>query len=638
MMANMDSHAELTSLLSGLIEDGLTPSQSERLGEILENDAEAQALYRDHLSVHAMLYWRWNQRLSEKHRATTGEAVAESMTADDPASNLLSVSQPPVLPCTVPLPAAPAQGPQFLSTGFHNTGGYFASTGWPVAYLVTTVIFAVGLAAAALVHVSSPAEIVRHSPNRSFPSPLPSQSNAIARITGMVDCVWTGDGAKNSLLSSLSSPLVALGDRLALSSGLLEITYNSGAKVVLEGPVSYEVESSAGGFLCLGKLTAKLEQKSEIRGQKSEIRGPRSEPENQKSEITNQKFVVRTPTATVTDIGTEFGVEVTQSGDTSTHVFRGVVEVQPIAAGRVPQGRAIRLGESDSVQIEKRTKGPDVQVRRVAVDSAAFVRVSQLPKVAEQRRLGPFRRWQEASERLSQDPSLVAYYNFQQRSDGYLGLLRNSAAGGDASRDGSIGNASWTVGRMPGKQALRFSGPNDYVRIDLPQKISDLTMAAWVCIDALKNEYGALLTGDAVAIGQVAWEVGTDRQVCFHVIGGSDVAYRSGPVFGPSYIGRWTHLAAVWDHAALRVRLYLDGEMTDEKEIQKPIPICIGPSMIGHWSPGVGDTTGKARNLHGRIDELAIFSRPLSSEEIRQLFSAGLPEQGVQGVKKQEEP
>ena len=40
----------------------------------------------------------------------------------------------------------------------------------------------------------------------------------------------------------------------------MEITYNTGAKVILQGPVTYEVESN-GGYLSLGKLTGKLEKR-----------------------------------------------------------------------------------------------------------------------------------------------------------------------------------------------------------------------------------------------------------------------------------------------------------------------------------------------------------------------------------------
>ena len=43
-------------------------------------------------------------------------------------------------------------------------------------------------------------------------------------------------------------------------------------------------------------------------------------------------FTIKTPTATVTDLGTEFGVEVDKQGSTTSHVFRGLVRVQVVAA------------------------------------------------------------------------------------------------------------------------------------------------------------------------------------------------------------------------------------------------------------------------------------------------------------------
>ena len=54
---------------------------------------------------------------------------------------------------------------------------------------------------------------------------------------------------------------MSLGDRFALASGLMEITYDTGAKVILQGPVTYEVEAN-GGYLAVGKLTGKLEKES----------------------------------------------------------------------------------------------------------------------------------------------------------------------------------------------------------------------------------------------------------------------------------------------------------------------------------------------------------------------------------------
>ena len=78
------------------------------------------------------------------------------------------------------------------------------------------------------------------------------------------------DGLHPSSFIPHPSSLVCLGDKFALASGLMEITYDTGAKVILQGPVTYEVESAAGGFLSLGKLTARVEKKGDEEREKGE--------------------------------------------------------------------------------------------------------------------------------------------------------------------------------------------------------------------------------------------------------------------------------------------------------------------------------------------------------------------------------
>ena len=168
--------------------------------------------------------------------------------------------------------AAPSPSPSalhFLTAGLHGTIGYFPE-GMPLAYLIATVVTGLGLLVGSVIHVAGPTEVARQS--ASLPSPLCPLPSVVGRITGMVDCQWEkkGLGIRDWGLESKSR--VSLGDRFALSSGLLEITYHSGAKVILQGPVTYEVESN-GGYLAIGKLTGKLEkQNDECRMMNDELR------------------------------------------------------------------------------------------------------------------------------------------------------------------------------------------------------------------------------------------------------------------------------------------------------------------------------------------------------------------------------
>jgi hypothetical protein len=84
---------------------------------------------------------------------------------------------------------------------------------------------------------------------------------------------------------------------------------------------------------------------------------------------------VRTPTAVVTDLGTEFGVEV-RDGSTDAHVFRGSIEVEALD-GRSGPAKAVRLDEHDSIRVQV-DANKTASVSRVPIGAKTFVR--RLPR------------------------------------------------------------------------------------------------------------------------------------------------------------------------------------------------------------------------------------------------------------------
>ena len=149
-------------------------------------------------------------------------------------------------------------------------------------YVFSAFVMCVGALGAWCYQVDIPSPIARanrHAAATYALSKTESAAESIGRITGMVDCRWEkGSGFRGQGVafgkSKIPNPqsLVSLGDRFVLASGLLEITYDTGAKVILQGPVTYQVDSAVGGFLSLGKLTAKLEKKGE--GEKGKAKKP----------------------------------------------------------------------------------------------------------------------------------------------------------------------------------------------------------------------------------------------------------------------------------------------------------------------------------------------------------------------------
>ncbi|MBU4271700.1 MAG: FecR family protein, partial [Planctomycetes bacterium] len=103
----------------------------------------------------------------------------------------------------------------------------------------------------------------------------------------------------------------------------------------------------------------------EGKGSRSKVQGSRSaslttshQPlatnSNPQSLIPNPLFSIRTPTALVTDLGTEFGVEVSEGGTTTSRVFRGSVKVLVLGgtAGLPSSGREVVLGENESARVQ----------------------------------------------------------------------------------------------------------------------------------------------------------------------------------------------------------------------------------------------------------------------------------------------
>lgn len=336
-------------------------------------------------------------------------------------------------------------------------------------------------------------------------------------------------------------------------------------------------------------------------------------------------FAIKTPTATVTDLGTEFGVEVDETGRTSATVFQGVVELQTRDASG-PHTEAIRLGENESARVERANAGGEPTIQRTEAKTSGFVRVGQLPSLAEEAKLKSFRRWQSYSQEVRRDPSLLAYFDFQQKQ-GMPTVLANVAENGQKSPDGIVENATWTTGRMPGKHALLFTDSSDSVHIELPQGTEDIAIAAWLRVESLDH---CQTTGLVMSVGfgnagqpqYFHWQMNNRlERVMFSVASGREPGsewFCDTDI--KSWLNRWTHLVCSYNHITRLGRLYVDGRLRGESEAGPFGPICIGAACIGAWDGG-----GEPRNFRGKIDELMVFGRSLDSLEVQRMFDQGKP-------------
>jgi hypothetical protein len=604
--------AELCDLIDAMYEQGLDAPMQERLEALLLTDDDACRYYLGYSFLHG----------------------AMSLTADGPTATVGARS--PELEGAKSHAAKSAIPPIIIEShaSLHSSFASFVTSAL-FSYLTAAVIVGVGLLVAGVWTLSEPPKVARQPLRRQ-------DSSVVGRITGMADCVWEGSGfrvqgsGESGQPSAVSGqkagrqPLatghsVYLGDRLALKSGLLEITYDTGARVLLQGPVAYEVESLAGGYLSVGKLTAKLEKRSEVRGQRSESANQKSEIRNQKSPdlgpLTSDLFAIRTPSAIVTDLGTEFGVEVDRTGMTRSHVFQGAVMVQLAAKGDRP-GERIQLRENESLQIEKTTGNVEATVVFGTVDPSIFVRVDPLPERARRKAETPVHRWKAYSEQLQKDPALVAYYTFESLQRNNPAHLPNLSAAGSV-LDGQIHGAEWVLGRLPDKYALLFHGPGSGDRVVLPDQeqfnfTGPFTIAVWFKVIELGGGHSAIVTK-----GDQSWRFQQgSKQYEMNFASNYGQTLENG-LHGKTEVAdrRWHLGVAVYEPQGniARKRLYVDGQLDALGESPLPLNPTSNPVWIG------SNSAQSRREFHGWIDEVMIFARALSPEDVQRMYGAGNP-------------
>lgn len=189
----------------------------------------------------------------------------------------------------------------------------------------------------------------------------------------------------------------------------------------------------------------------------------------------------------------------------------------------------------------------------------------------------------------------------------------------DAGNDGTIaGPKKWQDGKF-GK-ALEFDGNAVYVEVPANDSIilEELTIVAWA---NLKPSQGArwqsiMMRGQNPRNYLLA--VDRDRQTLqLSITRAADGGF-TGPIGGPVITdGDWHHLAGVWGQNEGLV-IYTDGEEVGKQVYVQPSQDA-NPSRMR-----IGDGSNGGHQCEGLLDEVALFSVPLSQDDIKAIMNDGL--------------
>jgi hypothetical protein len=413
-------------------------------------------------------------------------------------------------------------------------------------------------------------------------------SKAVAMLDRMVDAEWN----QGDVSPRLGAPLEP--GWLRLKSGLVQIVFYSGARVVMEGPAELQLISPDEAVCLSGRLVAEVPPQA-------------------------KGFRVRTPLMNVTDLGTVFGVEVKQR-QTELHVFKGSVEFQS-SSGATKQSLLEGRGA-----IADGANAP----RLIPANPAGFASLFDLQNKSSEAEVLRHEQWRAASSRLDEDPSLLVHFDFEQ-TDLTDWRLPNTSKRKDAVPDATIVGCQWVEGRWPDKRALEFRGVSDRVRLSVPGEYESLTLAAWVRVQGMDRRVNSLFMSDAFEPGTLHWLILNDGSPTVTVVGppGSPLQIVTGPpVMTLDKFGMWQHVAVVVDSGSGQVVHYLNGRAVSETPLKIKPPFRVGTAELGNWNAKEfkGDESLMIRNFSGAMDEFCLFSGALGAEEIRALYSQGKPQ------------
>ena len=221
-----------------------------------------------------------------------------------------------------------------------------------------------------------------------------------------------------------------------------------------------------------------------------------------------------------------------------------------------------------------------------------------------------------SNKSCSQDPAscmdygLVGNWSFDEGS----GITAYDAS--DNSNDGTLTNSpKWTKGKKGG--ALNFDGKDDYINYSNDSSLNfdasgEYTIETWIKLDILPSNKGKdeLIVrkhgGTGFALRVVSWS----NHLCMY----NPVDWSTNENDTALEADRWYHAIVVYDNQNLK--FYLDGKLDKNLTPGTNFQDNISDSI------SISDSTD---TLQGVLDEVRIYNRALSIEEVRYHYNRGAP-------------
>lgn len=548
-MSPVERHEELGRLAAALCDGEITAAEARRLEQLARESPEARRYLIAYLQLHGELHW--------DHALGAGADITAALGK----------------------PLAPEE----FARGMRQAGRGKPGARW----LLLLVTLAVSIAVAIIGWRAIP---LQRQPQRG-----PGESSGtgfVAQVTATANARWavgTDQRYRNRRLSA--------GQGVQLQAGLAEVMFDSGVRVIMQGPADLHVDSADGAFLMAGAAVTTVPASA-------------------------NRFALRTTTAVMVAADAEFGVAVAENGSNEIRVFTGEVTAQSTASARAPT-RRLSAGEALTVSS---ASGETIAFTDPSVPAKQFVRTMPAPdslpgSVAALR------------SQVERHPHLIHLWTFEgttreekwRDKQGGLHLMEAVMAGG---RGG--GAIDYSIpGPDPTSEAIRtFRGPVDgdsngvalqsEGRFQPPPEMTVEVLLNFAGFDGATGVAAVVATRDSHRNCGFLIAVADDGHLV-HLFDG-DAEWTAGDfVLAP---GEWYYVASTFRSGPEQttVSTYAANLTRGERQLTRILTDAVAPGVPPPGRLGVGkgldNTLAHAYPWAGRIDELAIYDAELDIQTL----------------------
>jgi hypothetical protein len=439
---------------------------------------------------------------------------------------------------------------------------------------------------------------VKARPNQSTASISVSEVDrtaeplAVATLTRLEECEWSDESSALRYGQQLVE-----GTRVALRSGVLRIAFESGAEAVLQGPCDFTVDNAMHGTIRSGRVAVTAPKRA-------------------------YGFRIRSPNAEVIDLGTEFGVNVDEGGNSEVHVFSGEVLSRSINDLSDQAGELIRVTANNALKF-----AGEQLPSKIASDNTLFAvaaTLAQRPPASDSVPADAgLALWlaADSSVKTQEGRRVVAWSDI---------LHGDNLSAEDALQPETANQPMFAPKGINGRPAVRFNGSSSYL-VTTPLETTDNQTIFVVCqfnkaamrpgrkrggqilnyngpphrLVSSTYEPGVLQIGEPIVEGFAPTRLG--GKLFSGRLGGKDVS-ESEMYASPLGVGVPVVLAYRYDLANHRSSLWINGELLEEKPALRP----------------AGVTSRKTIGRHGfmkfffagEVGELMIFNSALGDADL----------------------